>query len=73
MEDFAHKFVQLFDEYWYIILIIWAIQIIWTYKDFVEKVNRTTARINSDIENWKQYQTLLESYQHLNDIDSIWT
>lgn len=42
-------------------------------KDFVEKVNRTTARINSDIENWKQYQTLLESYQHLNDIDSIWT
>ena len=42
-------------------------------KDFGEKVNRTTARINSDIENWKQYQTLLESYQHLNDIDSIWT
>lgn len=33
MEDFAHKFVQLFDEYWFIILIIWAIQIIWTYKD----------------------------------------
>lgn len=44
-----------------------------TLKDFVEKVNRTTAHINSDIENWKQYQTLLESYQHLNDIDSIWT
>ena len=42
-------------------------------KDFVEKINRTTAHINSNIENWKQYQTLLESYQHLNDIDSIWT
>ena len=44
-----------------------------TLKDFVEKVNQTTAHINSNIENWKQYQTLLESYQHLNDIDSIWT
>ena len=44
-----------------------------TLKDFVEKINRTTAHINSNIENWKQYQTLLESYQHLNDIDSIWT
>lgn len=44
-----------------------------TLKDFVEKVNQTTAHINSNIENWKQYQTQLESYQHLNDIDSIWT
>jgi len=39
---------------------------------FVEKVDQATARINSDIEALKQYRTLLESYQHLGDIDTIW-
>lgn len=31
MEDFAHRYVQLFDEYWFIIIILWAINIIWMY------------------------------------------
>jgi len=42
-------------------------------KGFVKEVNQTTAHINSNIENLKQHQALLESYKHLNDIDSIWT
>jgi chromosome segregation ATPase len=40
---------------------------------FVEKVNQATARIDGDIEALKQYRTLLESYQHLGDVDSIWS
>ena len=40
---------------------------------FVEKVNQATARIDGDIEALKQYRTLLESYQHLGDIDVIWS
>ncbi len=31
MEDFAHRYVQLFDEHWLIIFILWAINIIWMY------------------------------------------
>jgi len=31
MEDFAHSYVQLFDEHWLIIFILWAINIIWMY------------------------------------------
>ena len=40
---------------------------------FVEKVNQATARIDGDIEALKQYRTLLESYQHLGDVDAIWS
>ncbi len=40
---------------------------------FVEKVNHSTARIDGDIEALKQYRTLLESYQHLGDVDAIWS
>ena len=40
---------------------------------FVEKVNQATARIDGDIEVLKQYRTLLESYQHLGDVDAIWS
>ena len=40
---------------------------------FVEKVNQATARIDGDIKALKQYRTLLESYQHLGDVDAIWS
>ena len=40
---------------------------------FVEKVNQATARIDGDIEAMKQHRTLLESYQHLGDVDVIWS
>ena len=40
---------------------------------FVEKVNQATTRIDGDIEALKQYRTLLESYQHLGDVDAIWS
>ena len=39
---------------------------------FIEKVNQTTGRINNDITALQQYRTLLETYQHLGDIDAIW-
>lgn len=39
---------------------------------FIEKVNQTTGRINNDIAALQQYRTLLETYQHLGDIDAIW-
>ena len=32
MEDFAHRYVNLFDEHWLIIFILWAINIISMYK-----------------------------------------
>ncbi len=41
--------------------------------NFVEKTNQSTARINADIEALQKYRTLLESYQHLGDIDAIWS
>lgn len=40
---------------------------------FVEKVNQATTRIDGDIESLKQYRTILESYQHLGDVDTIWS
>ena len=39
---------------------------------FIEKANQTTERINNDITALQQYRTLLETYQHLGDIDAIW-
>ena len=39
---------------------------------FVEKVNEATARIEGDIESLQQYRALLESYEHLGDVDTIW-
>ena len=39
---------------------------------FIEKVNQTTGRINNDITALQQYRTLLETYQHLGDVDAIW-
>ena len=39
---------------------------------FIEKVNQTTERINNDIAALQQYRTVLESYQHLGDVDAIW-
>ena len=40
---------------------------------FVEKVNQATSRIDTDIEDLKQYRTMLETYQHLGDVDAIWS
>ena len=40
---------------------------------FVEKVNQATSRIDTDIEALKQYRTMLETYQHLEDVDAIWS
>ena len=39
---------------------------------FVERVNEATARIGGDIESLQQYRALLESYEHLGDVDAIW-
>ena len=39
---------------------------------FVEKVNQVTENINGDIAALQQYRSLLESYKHLGDIDTIW-
>ena len=39
---------------------------------FIEKVNQTTEHINNDITTLQQYRSVLESYKHLGDIDSIW-
>ena len=41
--------------------------------DFIEKVNQATSRIDTDIEDLKQYRTMLETYQHLGDVDAIWS
>ena len=41
--------------------------------NFVEKTNQSTARVNADIEALQKFRTLLESYQHLGDIDAIWS
>ena len=40
---------------------------------FVEKVNQATSRIYADIDALKQYRTLLETYKHLGDVDTIWS
>ena len=39
---------------------------------FIERVNRTTERIHGDIAALQQYRSILESFQHLGDIDTIW-
>jgi cytochrome c556 len=39
---------------------------------FIERVNRTTERIHGDIAALQQYRSMLESFQHLSDIDTIW-
>ena len=39
---------------------------------FIERVNRTTERIHGDIAALQQYRSMLESFQHLGDIDTIW-
>ena len=40
--------------------------------EFIGKVNQATERINNDIVALQQYRSVLESYQHLGDIDAIW-
>ena len=40
--------------------------------DFIEKVNHTTELIHSDIVALQQYRSMLESFQHLSDVDAIW-
>ena len=40
---------------------------------FIEKVNQTTERINDDIVTLQQYRSVLESHEHLGDIDTIWS
>ena len=39
---------------------------------FIEKVKQTTERIHSDIAALQKYRSMLESFQHLNDVDTIW-
>ena len=39
---------------------------------FIERVNRTTELIHGDIAALQQYHSMLESFQHLGDIDTIW-
>ncbi len=47
--------------------------IIDTLTPFMSRVNQATSRINADIDALKQYRALLESYQHLGDVDAIWS
>ena len=39
---------------------------------FIENVNQTTDRIYIDIAALQQYRSMLESYKHLGNVDSIW-
>lgn len=39
---------------------------------FMYEVNQATSRIDTDIEALKQYRTMLETYQHLGDVDAMW-
>ncbi|NDV63803.1 hypothetical protein [Bacteroides sp. 224] len=41
-------------------------------EDFIVKVKQATERINNDIAVLQQYRTMLESHEHLSDIDTIW-
>ena len=41
--------------------------------DFIPKVNQTTERINNDIAALRQYRMVLESYEHLGDVDAVWS
>ena len=40
--------------------------------DFIKNVYQITGWLHSDIESLQQYRSLLESYTHLGDIDTIW-
>jgi len=40
---------------------------------FVEKMNSATKQIISDVTALQNYRALLETYSHLNDIDTIWS
>ena len=44
-----------------------------TLTPFMSRVNQATSRIDADIDALKQYRTLLETYQHLGDVDAIWS
>ena len=39
---------------------------------FIEKVNQTTECIHCDIVALQQYRSMLESFQHLGNVDAIW-
>lgn len=39
---------------------------------FIERTNGTTNNIHEDIAQLQQYRSLLESYQHLGDVDAMW-
>lgn len=39
---------------------------------FIDEVNKTTNRIHNDIAILQQYRSVLESYRHISDIDTIW-
>lgn len=39
---------------------------------FIESVSRTTERIHGEIAALQQYRSMLESFQHLGDVDVIW-
>jgi hypothetical protein len=39
---------------------------------FIERTNGTTNSIREDIALLQQYRLLLESYQHLGDVDAMW-
>ena len=43
-----------------------------TLTPFMHKVNQAISRIDTDIEDLKQYRTMLETYQHLEDVDAMW-
>ena len=40
--------------------------------NFIENINQETESIKNNIISLQQYRSMLESYKHLNDIDSIW-
>jgi ABC-type transporter Mla subunit MlaD len=40
---------------------------------FIERTNGTTNSIREDIALLQQYRSLLESYQHLGDVDAMWS
>lgn len=39
---------------------------------FIDEVNKTTNRIHNDIAILQQYRSVLESYRHISDVDTIW-
>lgn len=47
-------------------------ELIDTLTPFMHEVNQSTSRIDTDIEALKQYRTMLETYQHLGDVDAMW-